>query len=236
MQAYGHAHIPPSTTDGDGVRVMRAPRVLSPSALLLTVLASAVIVAGSAYLLLPTATPAPKVGTAPPDGAAMTQEANIERVAPPDVPVAAARPLSQRTPAPMSASLPGPDALPSGDPDDLASYVSPTDPEPTAGEVIQALHDIGDHTGIGAFNPPGTSPPLQGLAVPEDYILPPGYVRHYQVTDEGEPLEAILMYSPDLAVVEVDGRPMPVPEDRLVPPELAPPGLPIREITIPPKP
>lgn len=236
MMPSGHAHIPPSSTDGDGVRVIRAPRALSPSALLLTLLAGAVIVAGSAYLLLSTSTAAPKLGTAPPTGAAMTQAANLERVAPPDAPVAAAHSINHTEPAPMSASLPGPDDLPSGDPDDLSSYVSPTDPEPTAGEVIQALHDIGDHTGIGAFNPPGTSPPLQGLAVPEDYLLPPGYVRHYQVTDEGEPLEAILMYSPDLAVIDVDGRPMPVPEDRVVPPELAPPGLPIREITIPPKP
>ena len=38
--------------------------------------------------------------------------------------------------------------------------------EPTAAEVIEALQASGDHTGLGAFNPPGTSPPLQGLAVP----------------------------------------------------------------------
>ena len=127
-----------------------------------------------------------------------------------------------------------PDDLPSGDPNDIASHFSPGDPAPTMTEVIQALHDMGDHTGIGAFNPPGTSPPLKGLAVPEDFELPQGYVRHHQVTDDGEPLEPILMFSPDGNFVDASGRPITIPEDRVVPPELAPPGLPIREITIPP--
>jgi hypothetical protein len=129
-----------------------------------------------------------------------------------------------------------PDDLPSGDPNDIATYVSPTDPVPTMTEMIQALHDMGDHTGIGAFNPPGTSPPLRGLAVPENFMLPEGYVRHHQVTDEGEPLEPILMFSPDGVFVDASGREITIPEDRIVPPEMAPPGLPIREITIPPTP
>jgi hypothetical protein len=130
----------------------------------------------------------------------------------------------------------GPDDLPGEDPNDLATYVSPDDPEPTMGEVIQALHDIGDHTGLGAFNPPGTSPPLRGIAVPPDFALPPGYVRHHQFTDEGEPLEPILMFAPDAVVRDVDGRELALPADRVVPPHLAPPGLVVREIVIPPKP
>ncbi|HSX59969.1 MAG TPA: hypothetical protein VLF18_07210 [Tahibacter sp.] len=133
-----------------------------------------------------------------------------------------------------------PDDPPSGDPDDIATYVSsrlsPTDPVPSMTEVIQAMHDMGDHTGIGAFNPPGTSPPLRGLAVPDDFELPQGYVRHHQVTDDGEPLEPILMFSPDGTFVDASGRAVAIPENRVVPPEMAPPGLPIREITIPPTP
>jgi hypothetical protein len=103
----------------------------------------------------------------------------------------------------------------------------------TAGEYIQALHDAGIYEGIGAFNPPGTSPPLEGLSVPEDFELPEGYVRHYQSTDDGQPIEAILMYSPDYVFFDENGNPVPIPDDRVVPPEHAPPGFPIRPIEIP---
>jgi hypothetical protein len=166
--------------------------------------------------------------------AAPIGEAQVE----PPAPVAArtSRPQPRTAPMPPMEASQSPDDLPSGDPNDIATYVSATDPEPTAAEVIQALHDIGDHTGIGAFNPPGTSPPLRGLAVPEDFALPPGYVRHHQVTDEGEPLEPILMFSPDVSFVDAAGRNVPIPDSRVVPPEMAPPGLPIRIIAIPPKP
>jgi hypothetical protein len=117
---------------------------------------------------------------------------------------------------------------PSGDPDDLASYFRPGDPVPSTANLIRALNEAGVHTGIAAFNPPGTSPPLEGLAVPADFALPPGYVRHHQVTDEGVSIEPILMFSPDLVLRDADGRPIALPENRVVPPELAPPGLPQR--------
>jgi hypothetical protein len=123
--------------------------------------------------------------------------------------------------------------LPSHNPDDVASYISPQDPVPTMAEVIVALHGAGIHEGIGAFNPPGTSPPLQGLAVPADFKLPEGYVRHHQVTDEGEPIEPILMFSPDFEFYDASGRPVKLPPDRVVPPELAPPGMPIVQVRIP---
>ena len=123
-----------------------------------------------------------------------------------------------------------------GDANDIATYVSPTDPEPTAAELIKALRDSGETGGIAAFNPPGTSPPLQGLAVPEDFELPEGYVRHHQVTDEGEPIEAILMFSPDYVFRDADGAVIPIPEDRVVPADMAPAGMPIRQIEIPPPP
>lgn len=120
------------------------------------------------------------------------------------------------------------------DPDDLASYVSPGDRAPTMGEVIEKLHEAGIRTGLGAFNPPGTSPPLVGLAVPEDFPLPEGYVRHYQATDDGQRIEPILMFSPDFDFRDAAGRPIALPDDLVVPPHLAPPGLPLRPIDIPP--
>ena len=92
-------------------------------------------------------------------------------------------------------------------------------------EVIERLHQAGVHSGLGAFSPPGTRPPLVGLAVPEDYVLPEGYVRHYQATDDGQRIEPILMFSPDAEFFDGAGQPIAIPEDRVVPPELAPPGL-----------
>ncbi len=100
-------------------------------------------------------------------------------------------------------------------------------------EVIARLHEAGVHTGLGAFSPPGTRPPLVGLAVPEDFALPKGYVRHHQATDDGQRIEAILMFAPDFQLFDADNKPIAMPKDRVVPPELAPPGLAIRRIVIP---
>lgn len=144
----------------------------------------------------------------------------------------AAAPAVGRAPTRPHASPQEP-AVPSNDPDDLAAYFKPGDPEPSGAQVIQALQQAGVRTGIGAFNPPGTSPPLMGLAVPEDYRLPEGYVRHHQVTDEGVPIEPVLMFAPGFALRDAKGKPIAMPEDRIVPPELAPPGLPLRPIRIP---
>jgi hypothetical protein len=120
------------------------------------------------------------------------------------------------------------DAVDMQGPDDLATYVRPGDPEPTGAEVITALQQSGVRTGLGAFNPPGTSPPLDGLAVPDDFDVPEGYVRHHQVTDEGVPIEPILMFSPGVTLRDASGQAVAIPADRVVPPELAPPGLPLR--------
>ena len=59
------------------------------------------------------------------------------------------------------------------DSNDLSNYVA-AGQAPEMEEVIERLHDAGIHSGLGAFNPPGTSPPMIGLAVPEDYVLPEG--------------------------------------------------------------
>lgn len=68
--------------------------------------------------------------------------------------------------------------------------------------------------------------------MPEGFELPPGYVRHYQTTDDGRQLPAILMFHPDYEFVDERGAPVPLPEDRIVPPELAPPGLPIQMLEV----
>lgn len=126
--------------------------------------------------------------------------------------------------------------MPEGDADptrDLSSYVARGE-NPSMAEVIERLHERGIHSGLGAFAPPGTSPPLVGLAVPDDFVLPKGYVRHHQATDDGQRIEAILMFAPDFQLLDAAGQPLPMPANRVVPPELAPPGLPIRRIVIPP--
>ena len=110
----------------------------------------------------------------------------------------------------------------------------PGQPAPTIGEVIEGLHKVGIRTGLGAFNPPGTSPPLVGLAVPEDYPLPEGYVRHFQATDDGQAIEPILMYSPDYEFLDAAGQAIAIPADRVVRVAQAPAGLPIRQVRIPP--
>jgi hypothetical protein len=127
-------------------------------------------------------------------------------------------------------------AVPEGDADptrDLRSYVMRGE-KPTMNEVIKRLHERGVHSGLGAFNPPGTNPPLVGLAVPKDFALPKGYVRHHQVTDDGQVIEPVLMFAPDFQLYDAAGRPIEMPKDRVVPPELAPPGLALRRIVIPP--
>src|SRR6185369_2569413 len=63
-----------------------------------------------------------------------------------------------------------------------------------AGEVIAALRAEGETKGIAAFGLPGSDPPKAGIIVPEEYELPEGYVRHYQSTDDGRQLPAILMF------------------------------------------
>ncbi len=144
-------------------------------------------------------------------------------------PVLAAAPAGQVAPALRIPRMrdPGGDLTP-----DLADYVNEGE-RPTMAEVIARLHQAGVYTGLGAFSPPGTRPPLLGLAVPEDFALPEGYVRHYQATDDGQRIEPILMFAPDYQLFDAARRPIAMPKDRVVPPELAPQGLTIRRIVVP---
>ena len=180
--------------------------------------------------------PTPQTQSAAPASAASTPAAS----AAPDAPVPARAPAPARATRVRDASTPvsaerhiarvrppGTDQTP-----DITDYVNDGE-KPTMKDVIDRLHAAGVHSGLGAFNPPGTKPPLVGLAVPEDFVLPPGYVRHYQATDDGQRIEPILMFAPDYHPTTADGRPVALPGDRVVPPELAPPGLPIRHIVVP---
>lgn len=217
---------PPSGPDGEGVRVVRksrGPHRAWPWALALALALAIIAVVGAVAGWL--GAPAMRGGEVV-AAAAARPGANAADPAGPAVSADPSRPpVSHHKQAP----------LPGDDPHDLASHFAPGDPEPTGAEVIEALQEAGVRTGIGAFNPPGTSPPLVGLAVPDDFDLPQGYVRHHQVTDDGVPIEPILMFSPDFTLYDDRGRPIALPADRVVPPSLAPPGLPLRRIQIPPR-
>jgi hypothetical protein len=213
-----------STVDDEGVRVLRkasAPRFGIEARLSAGI---ALIVAAALAVSLSTS------GRTEPDGdgvAADTTKANRNSESPvvaasPDAADVMHRP--EASPAERAIARPAPQ----GDPNDLASYFRPGDPVPSTANLIKAMNEAGIRSGIAAFNPPGTSPPLEGLAVPPDFELPPGYVRHHQATDEGGTIEPILMFSPDLVLRDAQGRPIPLPANRVVPPELAPPGLPLR--------
>ena len=90
--------------------------------------------------------------------------------------------------------------------------------------------------GIAVFPPPGTKPIKRGILVPEGFELPPGYVRHYQATDDGQRVPAILMFHPDYHPVDEHGVPIPLPENRIVPPDMAPPGMPVEMLQVPENP
>jgi hypothetical protein len=121
------------------------------------------------------------------------------------------------------------------------AIVAETDPVPPQDDVAalpeQAAStgngDAEEREGIWVFPPRGTSPPMPGLVVPDDFELPPGYVRHYQTTDDGRQLEPILMYHPNRQPVDERGEPLPQTPDRVVPQERAPVGLPIEMLEVP---
>jgi hypothetical protein len=96
-----------------------------------------------------------------------------------------------------------------------------------------AVGEGSEPSGIALFPPPGTDPPKPGIVVPDGFELPPGYVRHHQVTDDGVQLAPILMFHPDFEWVDAAGNPIVLPEDHVVPPDLAPPGMPVQILDVP---
>ncbi len=216
---------PLSDQDGGGVRITgQAARGWRPDVIYKSL--ALILAGGSAgYVLMNQKTPpdAPRIETAAP--AADGTDSSATAASPPGSSQTTAVPRGEPTPTPVEL-----DGLAGRD---LSEFIPPGEPPPM-GEVIDQLHKAGIHSGIGAFPPPGTSPPLVGLAVPEDYVLPEGYVRHFQATDDGQRIEPILMYSPDFDFFDASGKPIAIPQDRVVPPGMAPPGLAIRRIEIPP--
>jgi hypothetical protein len=132
-----------------------------------------------------------------------------EQASAPPSPVAPAPPAKKLAEAPVAKPTPVETHPP------LAAPSAP----PAEEEQPYTLLKPGEHAGLDVFPPPGTKPVKRGIIVPDDFELPPGYVRHYQTTDDGRRLPPILMFHPDYAGA--------VPEDRIVPADMAPPGLPV---------
>ncbi len=154
-------------------------------------------------------------------------------------------PRSRRAPA--AGASPGAGPRPGGGEDpgaagDPAGEPGSAEDEPGA-DGEQGAEDPGagepgaperrERAGIPGMPPHGTKLIKEGIVVPEDFELPPGYVRHYQTTDDGRMLDAILMFHPDHRPVDAQGNPVPMPPDRVVPPELAPPGMPVETLKVP---
>ncbi len=178
---------------------------------LLSVAVSLVCVALLVLFGRPTRAPSPSEQPAPPSAAASASHESDQATAPPappaEPPVPAPEPESTAAHAP-TAAIDGAEGAEAGDAATVPS-------------------------GIGLFPPPGTDPIKIGLVVPDDFELPEGYLRHYQVTDDGQALPPILMFHPDYEVLGADGQPIRLPENRVVPAVLAPPGLPMRLLAVP---
>lgn len=193
------------TVDRDGVVRVRRERGSIVPALIVSALA---LVAGALFLLFSAG------GSAP---------------------VSEERPPRRAAPKPIATTPPNPE--PGLHPVDPPSPAPASAPAPVVSEPVQEAtispdrHD--ENSGLALFHP-GIKPIKVGIVVPDGFELPPGYVRHYQTTDDGQMLAPILMFHPDHPPLDAQGQPMKVPADRIVPPELAPPGMPIRMLE-PPK-
>jgi hypothetical protein len=204
---------PERRVDSDGV-VRVAQRRAGSATWVLGIVITCVCLGLSAWLVFDT----PEVES-PPE---LTVSAPVRVESPPPAPAPApARPVVR--PAKPAAAP----ALPKHIHQQVAEV-----PEEVLAQLPEGLYEMPkpgeEPTGMMLFPAPGTDPPKKGIIVPEGFELPPGYVRHYQTTDDGERLPAILMFSPDKPPLDANGEPMKVPENGIVPPELAPPGLPIQ--------
>ncbi|HYO59984.1 hypothetical protein [Archangium sp.] len=148
----------------------------------------------------------------------------------PDTPEAGPVRLAQGGPAPTP-SRPTPKAA-SPAPRPQSAPAQPSEPAPQQAPVAQEAAPSEPAEGVHLYRP-GTKPLKQGIIVPEGFELPPGYVRHYQATDNGELVKPILMFHPDHKPVDSSGKPVELPASRVVPPEMAPPGMPIDILELP---
>jgi len=141
-----------------------------------------------------------------------------QKVAPP-APIEASRPVRPKS-APQAQQV-AQAALPPG-------AVPDYDATPEAAPEADSDEHGDEPSGIDVFPPRGAKAIKYGIIVPDDFELPPGYVRHYQATDDGYQLPPVLMFDENYQPVDAHGRPIPLPADRVVPPELAPPGMPVQ--------
>lgn len=142
--------------------------------------------------------------------------------------------IARTTPAPPpTPARPAPKVVPAAPrPQSAAPAQPPSEPAPEQEPVEQEAAPSGPAEGINLYRP-GTDPLKQGIIVPEDFELPPGYVRHYQSTDNGERIKPILMFHPDYKPVDSNGQSVELPSNLVVPPELAPTGMPIEILELP---
>jgi hypothetical protein len=199
--------------DRDGVTEIRQPRTgKGPWILgLVTVLAFGLLTLAGWLFLVPSVEDAPP----PPAMRELRPSAKSE---PPAAVVA--RPAAR---SPSRPAAPPPTAPPQPPPEPERSESAPPPPSDVPS---------GGKSGLALFRP-GIKPIRKGIVVPENFPLPPGYVRHYQTMDDGRELPAILMFHPDYQPRDANGQPVPLPENRIVPPELVPPGLPVQMLEVP---
>jgi len=228
MKDSGSKNASPSDRDGDGVRVTEYTHHGGRSVLFYQLLAVVLVLSFAAYVGTMIFNHAQSGAVGISQGSSVSGTASSSSSDAGNSVAASSASAGNQTGGQITARP----AQASKDPDDLANYVA-AGQAPRMEEVIDRLHDAGIHTGLGAFNPPGTSPPMIGLAVPDDYVLPEGYVRHFQATDDGQRIEPILMFSPDFDFFDSAGQRIAIPDNRVVPSNMAPPGLVIRPIEIP---
>lgn len=220
--------------DSDGVKTAETPGVRPGVWLLIVALG---LVGALIAFLRPSTRDGAMESTVPVDKAALsvatsTHGSSLAMKPPHREPVPVAQPphpAARLVPKPQEPVAPPPapvdvEAAPAAAP----APAPPNDDEPAAND------SGGDQpVGIALFPPPGTKPVLRGVVVPDNFEVPEGYVRHYQTTDRGHQLPPILMFHPDYQLVDGRGQPIAMPKDRVVPPELVPPGMPTQMLDVP---
>jgi hypothetical protein len=197
---------------GGGVRVVAAAATRKR-----VWIAAATLALGGAALVAWLAWPrANELMSAPPEPPPVAHAVAAPGEAPESEARAKRRAQARRIPE----SAPAPAEAPPGEP--------PARDDPTVG-----FGPPGERTGMALFPPMGTKPIKIGIVVPDDFEVPEGYVKHFQATEDGELLPAILLFHPDYEWVDETGAAIALPADRVVPPELAPPDLPIRMLEVP---